>query len=163
MTARTRGKKAAGLGDGKSQVAASSAIAFRSYTPKDEPSCVRIAGRSVDYTHALDLAADVIEVAEIDGTVVGFAFLQIWDWSRVGWLGEIVVDPDCRHLGIGTKLLSHMEVRARQRGCRVVMDHPPVNHPAIPFYLARGYRICGYNDAFYDGDNRTAIFIAKEL
>ena len=54
-------------------------------------------------------------------------------------------------------------VRARQRGCRVVMDHPPVNHPAIPFYLARGYRICGYNDAFYDGDNRTAIFIAKEL
>lgn len=163
MTTRNSRKKADIGGSGKSGAAAVPEIAFRKYRPEDQPACVRIAGRSADYTHTLDAGADVIEVAEIEGMVVGFAFLQIWGWSRVGWLGEIVVDPDRRHSGIGTKLLEHMEVRARECGCRVVMDHPPVNHPAIPFYLARGYRICGYNDSFYDDENSTAIFIAKDL
>lgn len=158
---RSKNGRSAGAGSPRDGDAG---ITFRSYRQEDEPACSRIAGRSVDYAHKLDLSADVIEVAEIEGTVVAFAFLQIWGWSRVGWLGEIVVDPDRRHSGIGTSLLGHMEVRARQCGCRVVMDHPPANHPAIPFYLARGYRICGYNDSFYDDEsNRTAIFIAKDL
>lgn len=160
-TSRSGNRKRGGAGSSRDGDAE---ITFRSYRREDEPACSRIAGRSVDYAHKLDLNADVIEVAEIDGKVVAFAFLQIWEWSRVGWLGEIVVDPDRRHLGIGTRLLSHMEACAQQRGCRAVMDHPPANHPAIPFYLSRGYRICGYNDAFYDDEsNRTALFIAKEL
>ena len=143
--------------------AARPAVDMRPYRHEDRSACQRIAGRSQDYAHAVDLNADIIEVAEAGGNVVGFAYLQIWGWNRVAWLGEIVVDPDYRHAGIGTRLLSRMEQRARDAGCRVVMDHPPANHPAVPFYLSRGYRICGYNDSFYDAANSTALFVAKEL
>ena len=77
---------------------------------------------------------------------------------------DIVIQHEKRNQGIGGRLLRRIEERARDLGCRVVMDHPPVNHPAIGYYLKRGYRICGYNDRFFaDSKETTAIFVCKEL
>ncbi|MFO1061346.1 MAG: GNAT family N-acetyltransferase [Dongiaceae bacterium] len=139
-------------------------LELRPYTTADRAACQRIAGSSTDYGHAVDANADAIEVAVLDGAVVGFAYIQVWSWNRVGWLGDIVIQHEKRNQGIGGRLLRRIEERARDLGCRVVMDHPPVNHPAIGYYLKRGYRICGYNDRFFaDSKETTAIFVCKEL
>ena len=137
---------------------------LRPWTAADRDACQQIAGSSTDYAHAIDANADAIEVAVLDNLVVGFAYIQVWNWNRVAWLGEIVIDREYRGRGVGRALLRRMEDRARDLGCRVVMDHPPASHPAINYYLKNGYRVCGYNDRFYSDSKETvAIFVCKEL
>lgn len=139
-------------------------IVIRAYTSNDLDACQRIAGQSTDYAHALDENADAILVAEHGKDIIGFGFIQIWDWNQTAWLGELIVDKEWRNAGVGGRLLSHLEDEARNRGCRVTMDHPPSDHPVITFYLANGYRICGYNDNFYPGEQgSTALFLCKDL
>jgi GNAT superfamily N-acetyltransferase len=137
---------------------------LRPWSAADRGACQQIAGSSTDYAHAIDANADAIEVAVLDNLVVGFAYIQVWNWNRVAWLGEMVIDRDYRGRGVGRALLRRMEDRARELGCRVIMDHPPASHPAINYYLKNGYRVCGYNDRFYsDSKETTAIFVCKEL
>jgi GNAT superfamily N-acetyltransferase len=136
----------------------------RPYQKSDLSACQKIAGSSTDYAHAIDINADAIEVAEVEGQVVGFAYIQVWPWNRVAWLGEVIVDPKFRGHGIGTLLLQRMEIRARDLHCRVIMDHPPADHQVVTYYLRHGYRICGYNDSFFsDRTTPTALFVCKEL
>jgi streptothricin acetyltransferase len=137
---------------------------LRPWTAADRDACQRIAGSSTDYAHAIDANADAIEVAVRDNQVIGFAYIQVWNWNRVAWLGDIVIERDYRGRGVGRALLRRMEDRARALGCRVIMDHPPASHPAINYYLQNGYRICGYNDRYYsDSKETSAIFVCKEL
>jgi ribosomal protein S18 acetylase RimI-like enzyme len=137
---------------------------LRPFTDGDRKACQNIAGLSTDYAHALDDNADAIEVVEVDGRVVGFAYIQVWRWNRVAWVGDVLIDEAHRDRGLGSALLLRMEQRARELGCDVVMDAPPSTHPVVSYYLKRGYRICGYNDRYYaDSDNTTAIFLCKEL
>lgn len=139
-------------------------VSLRAWTAADRAACQRIADSSTDYAHAIDANADAIEVAVLDGQVIGFAYIQVWTWNRVAWLGEIVIERDHRGRGIGRSLLRRMEERARDLGCRVIMDHPPASHPAIGYYLKNGYRVCGYNDRYYANSNETtALFVCKEL
>ncbi len=139
-------------------------IVIRPYDEGDAEDCRRIAGSSMDYAHVLDSNADAVEVAVREGRVVGFAYIQVWPWNGLAWLGDVLVEPASRGLGIGTGLVARMEARARTLGCRVLMDHPPAHHPAVQFYLSRGFRICGYNDRFYpDANGSTALFLCKDL
>lgn len=139
-------------------------VVIRPYEEQDAEACRRIAGSSMDYAHVLDTNADAVEVAVREGRVVGFAYIQIWPWNRLAWLGDVVVEPAARGAGTGTRLVERMEARAREMGCRVLMDHPPASHPAVRFYLSRGFRICGYNDRFYpDARDSTALFVCKDL
>lgn len=137
---------------------------MRPYRASDLDACRQLAGRSADFAHAVDESADSFIVAEHRGEIVGLAFLQVWQWNRVAWLGEIIVDPKWRGHGVGTRLLQRMEAEARKLGCRAVMDHPPPSHPSVAFYLKHGYRICGYNDAFFDDPGAaTALFVQKNI
>lgn len=139
-------------------------VLLRPYEDRDAEDSRRIAGSAMDYAHVLDANADAVEVAVLDGRVVGFAYIQVWPWNRVAWLGDVLVEPRSRGMGIGTRLVERMEARARALGCRVLMDHPPARHPAVQFYLSRGFRICGYNDRFYpDSEDPTALFLCKDL
>lgn len=139
-------------------------VAIRPYTERDAEACQRIAGSSMDYAHVLDDNADAVEVAVREDRVVGFAYIQVWPWNRLAWLGDVLVEPESRGMGIGTRLVERMEARAREFGCLVLMDHPPANHPAVQFYLSKGFRICGYNDRFYpDARDSTALFLCKDL
>lgn len=139
-------------------------VTIRPYRASDLEACQRIAGSSRDYAHAIDANADVVEVATIADKVVGYAYIQVWDWNRVAWLGDVLIATEHRNRGIGAMLLRRMEECARERNCRVLMDHPPANHPAVAYYLKYGFRICGYNDTFYasDGD-KTALFLSRDL
>ena len=139
------------------------AVALRAFRDEDLADCQRIAGSAPDYAHSINVNADAIEVAVSEDRVVAFAFLQVWSWNRVAWLGDVVVERAFRGRGIGRLMVARMEQRARELGCRVLMDHPPATHRAVQFYLANGFRLCGYNDRFYPSGDRTALFLAKDL
>ena len=140
-----------------------SEVTLRPYVSDDLEACREIAGASTDYAHVVDENADAMEVATHNQAVIGFSFIQVWSWNQIAWLGDIVVASDWRGRGVGQALLRKMEERALEAGCRVIMDHPPSNHPVLTFYLSQGYRICGYNDSFFPGKDQTALFVAKSL
>lgn len=141
-----------------------STLVIRPFQNPDLEACQALAGSAYDWTHVVDLEATHLEVAELDGEVVGFSYIQVWNWNRVAWLGDILVAERQRGKGIGTQLLERMIEIARRDKCETLMDHPPSDHAAVGFYLARGFRICGFNDRFLPGPgNRTAIFVGYDL
>lgn len=137
---------------------------IRPFSSSDLERCQEIAGSSFDWSHVVDLAASHLEVADMDGEVVGFAYIQIWAWNRVAWLGDILVDMRWRGKGVGTALLHRMIELARDKGCLTLMDHPPSDHPGVGFYLRQGFRVCGFNDRYLpEPENRTALFLGYDL
>jgi putative acetyltransferase len=76
-----------------------------------------------------------ILVAEINGQVVG------WGAIRGDRLEGLYTDPDFAGRGIGTELLSKLEVLMRTRGIRTIRAEASLN--AEGFYLRRGYEPLG--------------------
>jgi GNAT superfamily N-acetyltransferase len=68
--------------------------------------------------------ADRLFVAELDGSVVGFAGLQVSpsleDDRDAAKVSAIVVDEAFRRRGVGAALLAAVEAEARDRGCGLV-------------------------------------------
>jgi ribosomal protein S18 acetylase RimI-like enzyme len=58
-------------------------------------------------------------VAEVGGRAIGTATSIHYD-DRFGWIGMVLVHPDARRLGIGTKLLRHTIEYLQQRGTSCV-------------------------------------------
>lgn len=76
--------------------------------------------------------------------VIGFASLtlknNLWQAGYLGHIDELVVDDNYRGRGIGTRLLEHILVLARQRGCRrVELDSAFHRKQAHQFYEQRGF------------------------
>ena len=137
---------------------------IRAFKEDDGKRCQQIARSSFDYSHVLDLSASHIIVAAEEGGVVGFGYIHIWQWNKVAWLGDLVVEDRHRGRGIGTKLIQHLAKLAKNDGCITLMDHPPSNHPVIGFYLKLGFRFCGYNDSYFNNPrNRMAVFMCLDI
>ena len=137
---------------------------IRPFSKKDLKRCQEIAKSTYDYAHVLDLDAAHIIVAEDRRKVVGFGYIHVWQWNKVAWLGDLIVDESHRGRGIGTQLVKHLADLARKEGCLALMDHPPSRHPVIGFYLKLGFRICGYNDSYFsESQDRIAIFMCLDL
>jgi len=86
------------------------------------------------------------DLAEIDGTPVGFA-LWFYTFStfrgRHGiWLEDLFVEPAFRGTGVGRALLAHLARRCIAEGlARFEWNVLDWNAPAIAFYRSRGARI----------------------
>ena len=84
---------------------------------------------------ALKIREMDILVAEVNGQVVG------WGAIRADRLEGLYTDPDFAGRGIGTELLSKLEVLMRTRGIRTIRAEASSN--AEGFYLRRGYEPLG--------------------
>lgn len=85
-------------------------------------------------------------VATIDGRVVGLACLRLLpclcDEAPYAELTELIVGPPYRRMGVGTKLIRHVEVTARAGGAHtLVLMTAWRNTAAHAFYHALGYRL----------------------
>lgn len=85
----------------------------------------------------------------IDGRLVAFA--GGWIATKI-WCGpyleidNIVVHPDQRSSGLGTRLIEHFESIARERECNLlVLDSYTSNHPSHRLYHRLGYEIWGFH------------------
>lgn len=106
-------------------------ILVRDYTPSDYPDILRLLsavyGSKVSESeleaHYLGAGREII--LAVDGSrLMGCAFLSYnTDYirpSRTVFVTYVAVDETVRHRGIGRKLFSEIENRARERGCTAV-------------------------------------------
>lgn len=113
-------------------------------------------------------AMDYVAVAELDGRIVGFCAVQFSAWNRRAVLHHLYVDGSARRRGIGRALLNHAQNFARRTGAWCLwLETQDINLPAIHFYRAEGFRLCGLDTALYDpagpGAGETALFFMKKL
>jgi GNAT superfamily N-acetyltransferase len=89
-------------------------------------------------------------VALLDGDVVGCGAL-LWLDQDTAEIKRMWVDPGRRGIGLGRRLLEHLEREARRAGrSRVILDTNAALTEAIAMYRASGYvAIDRYNDNPY--------------
>jgi len=96
-------------------------------------------------------SAIVLAAAGDDGRLLGSAVVFLRAASRVARLYSIAVDPSARGRGLGVILLSAAESAARRRGAAVLRLEVRQDNPAaIALYAARGYRLIGARDSYYE-------------
>lgn len=70
---------------------------------------------------------------------------KIW-CGRYLEIDNLVVDPAHRSSGIGSLLITHLEVIARERDCRIiVLDSYAANHPSHRLYHRLGFEIWSFH------------------
>jgi len=106
-------------------------------------------------------------VAELDGEVTGFAQVEPPGWNGRASVTHLYVSAPWRGRGFGAALLDALAERARAAGARCLwIETQNVNYPAVQFYLAHGFRLCGLDESFYDPvelPGEIALFFAREL
>ncbi len=80
-------------------------------------------------------------VAELDGTIVGFATVLAGKDGGEAELEDLFVAPERWRTGVGSALLAEAERRARDGGARVL--HVVAGERARPFYETSGFRFAG--------------------
>jgi ribosomal protein S18 acetylase RimI-like enzyme len=104
-------------------------------------------------------------VAEADGAIVGFARVEPAAWNGRAAIGDLYVSAPHRGQGVGRALLDALAARARASGARCLFaETQNVNYPAVRFYLATGFYLCGLDESFYDPielPGEFALFFAR--
>jgi ribosomal protein S18 acetylase RimI-like enzyme len=90
-------------------------------------------------------------VAEANGDIAGFAHVEPPAWNGRAVVQHLYVSPSHRGQGAGTALVDAVAEHARAASARCLsLETQNVNYPAIQFYLARGFYLCGFDESFYD-------------
>ncbi len=84
--------------------------------------------------------------------IIGFASMRwkydLWTQGKVAHLDEIIIDDSCRGKGIGKKLLNHLEKKAKQLKCNVIICESALKRKKTHrFYTKLDWTKYGY--AFY--------------
>jgi ribosomal protein S18 acetylase RimI-like enzyme len=70
---------------------------------------------------------------------------KIW-CGRYLEIDNLVVDPELRSGGVGTRLIRHLEAIGRERDCKLlVLDSYTANHPSHRLYHRLGFEIWGFH------------------
>jgi GNAT superfamily N-acetyltransferase len=84
------------------------------------------------------LLAEEVHGAFMDGQLIGTAsWLANGDDGETARLGSVLVDPMLARLGIGSRLLAEVELRAAQSGFEQLGASATMN--AVPFFEHHGY------------------------
>jgi len=95
--------------------------------------------------------------------VLGYVGVQLAPERKLARICELVVDAEQRRQGIGRALLDHAsEWAARQGVTQLLLECPPKAQPAIAFALTNNFTICGFQDAYWPGQE-LALFFRKRL
>jgi ribosomal protein S18 acetylase RimI-like enzyme len=104
-------------------------------------------------------------VAEVDGGIVGFAHVETPTWNGRAGVSALYVSPLHRRQGLGRALLGALAGQARASNARCLfVETQNVNYPAVQFYLASGFYLCGLDESFYDPvehPGEFALFLAR--
>lgn len=96
-----------------------------------------------DLARLLDDTPEDVDVAVVDGAVIGWVCTRIHAEDSMGEVHAIVVDPDHQGRGAGRALMDHAQARAREAGMRMVMvetGDDPGHEPARRLYESAGYQ-----------------------
>lgn len=94
-----------------------------------------------DIARKLTVQPELFVVAEDEtGRILG-AVMAGYDGHR-GWMNYLATQLDCRGLGVGRELVTHVETRLRDLGCpKVNLQVRAGNAQVVDFYRRLGYEI----------------------
>ncbi len=99
--------------------------------------------------HLARAGAEGVWVAEMAGSVVGFAGLIVEDDEAE--VEPVVVSPECRREGVGGLLVARVVAEARTLGVRYINVRPVArNADAIRFFHQAGFVNLGHVELFMD-------------
>ena len=143
------------------------------YSPEHQSSIRQILERigwAEQYIHAAEQNAEVfsgdreaygVYLATVEGSVVGFVYVQFYQWNRLAQIQGLAVEPSYQRQGIATELVKEAERFARERGARgIYVDTPTLNRKGRDFYEAIGYSY-GYEMPRYYEDNLDGVTYQK--
>lgn len=99
--------------------------------------------QEADLAQVLDEEPDTVDVAMLNGTIVGWVSTRIHPEDSMGEVHVITVAPEQQRGGVGRALLEHAHGRVRRAGMRMVMVETggdPGHAPARAAYEAAGYQ-----------------------
>ncbi len=135
-------------------------ITLQSFSRGDIPAAVELLGILNPSIPQEELAARLDAIltehphyhavgAHAGGRLVGFG--AAWVATKI-WCGKyleidnLVVHPDFRSAGTGSRLIRHFETMARELECRIiVLDSYTSNHPSHRLYHRLGFEIWGFH------------------
>jgi len=87
-------------------------------------------------------------IAELDGEIVGYgSYEKVLDEAQVG---NICVSNRARRVGIASMIMTTLEIRARDLGCRVMLLEAAVgNVAALGLYEKLGYATLNIRKKYY--------------
>lgn len=109
-------------------------------------------------------------VAEIDGRIIGTALLIPHRQERPAWAnqpgvayaGQLGVEPEFRHLGLGARLMDTIERRARELGFHTIAgDTSEGADYLLKFYGGRGYVPVDHHQ--WQSKTYRSVVLAKRL
>jgi ribosomal protein S18 acetylase RimI-like enzyme len=126
---------------------------------------------SVDHVKELSNSDAVLLVAEEPAgsrAIVGAATMWVTAWNRAGYLVELAVRKDWQRKGVGKAMVGELARLSKERGLRaIIAETQPENRNAIDFYMANGFRMCGYNDRYYtnrpSSSKEIALFFSLDV
>lgn len=75
-------------------------------------------------------------------------------WNNVTRIWDIYVQTSFQNLGVGTELLKHAEVIAKEGKSRaMVLECQSSNYPAIKFYMKNGFSLTGFDLISYSNED----------
>lgn len=106
---------------------------------------------------------DIVLVALFEDVPVGYISAVEEHASAVAWVTDIVVSPEKRRQGAGSRLLAAAEKWALERSVRrLILEMQSKNQPCIRLSQKFGYEFCGYNDQYYPTQD-VALFFGRAL
>ena len=99
------------------------------------------------YARQTEVDNAVVLVAEIEGDIIGFAYMQFEPIiyaelaTKVAWLHDILVDTALRGTGAGKKMIEAMASEAKRLGAnKVLLSVAARNTDAQEFFARSGFR-----------------------
>ena len=88
--------------------------------------------------------------------------------DKTGYLVELAVGRDSQRRGVGKALANELTKLAKENGLRaIIVGTQPDNKSGMDFYLAIGFRLCGYMDRYYTDNPKSsheiALFFSLDL
>ncbi|HEY0377316.1 MAG TPA: GNAT family N-acetyltransferase [Pyrinomonadaceae bacterium] len=102
-----------------------------------------------------------VYIATAGDSVVGFVYVQFYEWNRLAQIQGLAVDPSYQRKGVAAVLVKKAERFGREKGARgVYVDTPTLNRKGRAFYEAIGYSF-GYEMPRYYEDNLDGVTYQK--
>ncbi len=95
--------------------------------------------------------------------VVGYIALSVEAERRAARILDLAVMPDHRRQGVATALLAHAVDWGSRRHCEQLLLACPLKaQPAIAFALGQGFSFCGFQEAYWPGQE-LALLLCRRL
>lgn len=97
----------------------------------------------------------------MNGRVAGYA--GMWVVLDEGHITNIAVDPDCRRLGAGRRLLEHLLSAGGKIGAdSFTLEVRRSNKPALALYLSCGFEAAGIRKKYYSDNGEDAVIMWRK-